>query len=89
MSPSDVFQILEKMIEGLEPSPQEAEMIDHLLDTIKRWELILEFYAKRNYDNGLIARDALGCLTEADRKNWNAVKTSATNIPLKGDKLDA
>lgn len=89
MKANEVFQVLEKMIEGLEPNPHETQMIDRLLDTIKRWELILEFYSKGNYDRGLIARDALEQLTDDDRKIWNVVKTQSTKIPLTGDKTDA
>jgi len=76
------------MIAGLDPNPQETQMIDQLLDTIKRWELILEFYAKSNYDRGLIARDALETLTDEDRKKWNVVKSNATRR-LVGDKTDS
>lgn len=89
MKANEVFEVLESMIKGIEPSPQEARLIEEMLDTIKRWELILEFYANKNYDNGLIARDALERLTEKDRKVWNVVKTQQAKPQPAGENTDA
>ena len=76
------------MIEGLEPTNEEFVFINELLDTIKAWENVLEFYGGRNYDNGVVARHALDKMTEQDRKVWANLKENSRNIRKLGDELN-
>lgn len=68
VKPVDVFSTLEFMIEQLSPNYHEAQQISDMLDLIKRWEQTLEYYARGNYDRGVLARQAQGLLPPEDQR---------------------
>jgi hypothetical protein len=59
LKPDEVFQILENLIGAANPEGQDAELAKLLLDTIGRYQNVLSYYAHKNYDTGVLARDAL------------------------------
>jgi hypothetical protein len=47
----------------------------------------LQFYANKNYDNGLVARMTLGQMSESDHKTYNFHAENTYNLESDSDKI--
>lgn len=68
MKPVNVYTVLESMINRMNPDHREAQVISDLLDTLKRWEMTIDYYARGNYDRGVLARQAQGYNPPEDQR---------------------
>lgn len=86
LKPDEVFQILENLIGAASPQGQDAELAKLLLDTIGRYQNVLTYYAHKNYDQGVLARDALMMPWTDDDRLMKHQSASAGRIrPLESD----
>jgi hypothetical protein len=86
LKPDEVFQILENLIGASSPQGNDAELAKLLLDTIGRYQNVLSYYAGRNYDQGVLARDAMmQPWTDDDRLMKHQSSSAGKLRPMESD----